>query len=59
MGIYNRCGNTLVTPRISPYQFRKSEHAVLAAIRQKTVRGFVYFWLRNKKFIGETPGSVK
>jgi hypothetical protein len=59
MGIYNRCGNTLVTPRVSPYQFRKSEQAVLATIRPITVRGFVYFWSRNKKFIEETPCPVK
>jgi hypothetical protein len=59
MGIYKRCGNTLVIPRVSPYQFRISEQAVLAAIRPITVRGFVYFWPRNKKFMEETPGPVK
>ena len=40
MGIYRRWGSTLVIPRVSPYQFRRSDAVVLTAIRPGIRFGF-------------------
>jgi hypothetical protein len=58
MGIYRRWGSTLVIPRVSPYQFRRSDAVVLTAIRPGIRFGFFIVWSRYRKLVQETPRCV-